>query len=385
MDYSTLDNPDLIGATGRLDNPCDITAVISNLPRTGPKTYWALLDQIGSIENIWQRPLTTLTKLLPSAAANEVKQLLTHRESSPAWQQHLNTLCHLDKLGGSLITHHQKAYPDLLRSLGDAPPVLYIRGNFRCLNQPQLAIVGSRHCSHYGARNAHQFASYFAEAGFTITSGLAHGIDQHAHAGALSAAGSTTAVMGTGCDVIYPRAHRELYQDILETDGCIVSELPIGTKPFAGNFPRRNRIISGLSLGTLVVEAARDSGSLITAKLALEQNREVFAIPGSINSPTSRGCHELIKQGATLVETAKDIADQMAGWLNTHQAGPDRSELTLLPAEQQSIMDALAVEPLDLDALANITSLPTSELICNLTELELSGLIINGPEGYQRV
>ena len=207
-----------------------------------------------------------------------------------------------------IITCHDPAYPVLLSQLPDPPPLLYVHGSVDLLSEPQLAMVGSRNPSRSGQQTAVDFARHLASAGLVITSGLALGIDAACHQGALDVNAPTIAVMGTGLDRVYPARHRDLALRIAE-QGSLISEFPIGTSPQPGNFPQRNRIISGLCLGTLVVEAAIRSGSLISARYALEQGREVFAIPGSIHNPLARGCHYLIRQGAKLVETAEDVID----------------------------------------------------------------------------
>ncbi len=209
-----------------------------------------------------------------------------------------------------ILTLIDEAYPDQLKTIADPPPILYVRGDTECLSKPQLAIVGSRNPTPAGKQNAQQFASALSKLGLVITSGMASGIDASAHIGALEADQSTIAVCGTGLDRIYPAKHKSLAHQI-STKGALVSEFSIGTSPIAHNFPRRNRIISGLSLGTLVVEASIKSGTMITAKLSAEQGREVFAIPSSIHNPLSQGCHQLIKQGAKLVENVNDITDEL--------------------------------------------------------------------------
>ena len=209
-----------------------------------------------------------------------------------------------------ILTLIDKAYPEQLKTLADPPPVLYVRGNVDCLSEPQLGIVGSRNPSVSGKKHAQDFAQSLSKQGIVVTSGMASGIDASAHIGALEAEHPTIAVCGTGLDRIYPAKHKSLAHQIA-TKGALVSEFCIGTAPIAANFPRRNRIISGLSLGVLVVEASIKSGTMITAKLAADQNREVFAIPSTIDNPLSKGCHQLIKQGAKLVENIADILDEL--------------------------------------------------------------------------
>jgi DNA processing protein len=248
---------------------------------------------------------------------------------------------------------------------------------------PSLAIVGGRNCSSQGASNAHEFSKHLAANGLSIISGLALGIDTQAHSGALAGQGATIAVMATGIDQLYPAANRTLANDIIQNNGCVITEFPLGTKPMRGNFPKRNRIISGLSLGTLVVEAKLKSGSLITANTAIKQNREVFAIPGSIHNPMAKGCHQLIKTGAKLIESSQDIIDELQGALSTKY-----EELKKLqrensnPSNQQQntetdnpILNAIEFEKITVDELAEKTQQPIEQLQAELLMLELEGII----------
>ena len=279
-------------------------------------------------------------------------------------------------------------YPALLREIDTPPALLFVKGEVEILNLPQIAIVGSRHHSASGEQNARAFARHLANSGFTITSGLALGIDGAAHRGALET-GKTIAVLGTGVDIIYPRRHQSLYSDIIAGGGAVISEFPPGTPARAGNFPQRNRIISGLSLGVLVVEAALRSGSLITARLAMEQGREVFAIPGSIHSPSAKGCHQLIRQGAALVETADDIINELGGMLaykakGTQQAeGPDNASK---PDEASNkVLNSLGFDPADLDTLMARTQLSAATLSGLLVQLELEGWVEYRAGIYSRI
>ena len=241
-----------------------------------------------------------------------------------------------------------------------------------------LAVVGSRNATPQGLKNAQSFARAFSEAGFTIVSGLALGVDSAAHTGGLEGSGSTIAVLGTGIDIIYPKRNGSLAQEI-SLRGALVSEFALGTPPTAGNFPRRNRLISGLARGCLVVEAALDSGSLITARLAAEQGREVFAIPGSIHSPLSKGCHALIKQGAKLVETAQDVLEELGS------AGTPLSK-SVEPGASRDFLDKMGFDPCDIDSLIERTGLTTEVVSAILLELELEGRIAGLPGGlYQRI
>ncbi|SKA68363.1 DNA protecting protein DprA [Thiothrix eikelboomii] len=319
-----------------------------------------------------------------------------------------------------ILVPEDPRYPKLLRDLKAAPPILFVAGQPELLNEPQLAMVGSRTPTTYGKENAQAFAQYLAKHGITVTSGLALGIDAVSHQGALEAGGTTIAVIATGLDIIYPAKNRSLAERIVE-HGAIVSEFPIGVKPQAQNFPRRNRIISGLSLGSLVVEAALQSGSLVTAQHALEQGREVFAIPGSIHSPLAHGCHRLIRQGAKLVETAADILEELTPQLHaylgstamptalalsttqaskpikptkplsflksltTQENTEERSEAKLDPEEQQ-ILATIGLEPIPIDQIVLQTGLTPDVVSSMLLMLELQGYIAAcGGGRYQRL
>jgi DNA processing protein len=255
---------------------------------------------------------------------------------------------------------------------------------------PALAVVGSRHPSAGGIRNAHEFAKHLVGYGLTIVSGLAVGIDAAAHEGALQGGGLTIAVCGTGLDRVYPSVNTKLAQRIAR-EGALISEFPVGTKPLSQNFPRRNRIISGLSMGLLVVEAAPQSGSLISARMAMEQGREVFAIPGSIHNPLARGCHALIRQGAKLVETAADILEELAPQISINTAIP-KSALTMqetvaeISDEQSHLLDIMGYEAISVDDMVERSGLTAEEVSSMLLLLELQGLIEASPGGlYNRV
>ncbi len=273
-------------------------------------------------------------------------------------------------------------YPKLLLQTADPPLLLYTQGDTELLNSPCVAIVGSRNPTPQGAENARAFAEHLGRAGLTIVSGLALGIDGAAHSGALAGGARTIAVVGTGLDRVYPRAHRELAHRIAER-GLIVSEFNLGTEPLAANFPQRNRVIAGLSLGTLVVEAALESGSLITARQAVESGRDVFAIPGSIHSPQSRGCHALIKQGAKLVDDARDVLEELH-WTPQGPAAAPAAPATAAPPD--ALLSAMGYEPVEMDQLQARTGWPTAQLSARLLELELAGRVSRLPGGrYQRV
>jgi DNA processing protein len=297
-------------------------------------------------------------------------------------------LAWIELSGAKLLLCTEEAYPPLLAAIPGAPPVLFVLGSAETLRSAQLAMVGSRNPTPAGRTTAREFAAWFARVGLTITSGLAAGIDTASHEGALLVNGETIAVFATGLDRIYPPENRDLALRIRE-HGALVSEFPPRTPPLRQNFPRRNRIISGLSLGTLVVEAARESGSLITARFAADQGREVFAIPGSIHSPVSRGCHELIREGATLVEEAADVLSELKNFLTKEGLVRPR-EVVRRPAaldkEYEMLLDALGFEPATIDVLAARTGLPGGSIASMLLILELEGCVAALPGGrYGRI
>ncbi|PLA75222.1 DNA-protecting protein DprA [Hydrogenovibrio sp. SC-1] len=284
--------------------------------------------------------------------------------------------------GQGIVTWQDSAYPPLLKQIADPPLLLYVRGDIQLLSQPQLAMVGSRNASKTGRLIASDFAQYLASVGLVVTSGLASGIDKAAHEGALNAlkadanqsSGTTIAVVATGLDRVYPATNRDLARQIAET-GAMVSEYPLGVKPMAYHFPQRNRIISGLSLGTLVVEAALKSGSLITARTALEQDREVFAVPGSIHNPQVKGCHQLIRQGAKLVESGEDILEELSAILQSQlKVSAKKPSVNQEPAlSDNALMAYLDFEPIGLDELVSLTGWSVAQLQSELLMLELRG------------
>lgn len=345
----------------------------------GPRTAAALLAAFGSVEAIFDADVGALGAHLSPAQARALRQPVSPDtvrlvDATRRW---------LDEPAHHLLTLGQPGYPALLANIHDPPILLYINGRMELLNMPALAIVGSRNASAQGKANAQAFAEALSMAGVAIVSGLALGVDAAAHEGALRGPGGTIAVVGTGPDLIYPARNRALAARIAQA-GCIVSEYPIGMPPLPSNFPKRNRIISGLVAGVLVVEAAAKSGSLITARQAAEQGREVFAIPGSIHAALSKGCHELIREGAKLVDTAQDVLEAMqVSPLVLAHAPP------AAPAAQDSddpLLAALGHDPVEPDALlARIGGTP-GELSTRLLLLELDGLLERLPGGFvQRV
>ena len=292
------------------------------------------------------------------------------------------------RAGNHLVCYNDSHFPELLRQIPDYPVLLYARGNLDLLCNPQIAIVGSRNCTPGGTQNAFDFAAQTALSGLVVTSGLALGIDAAAHRGALSVAGGTIAVNGTGLDRVYPQGNRKLAEEITER-GLMISEFPFGTAARPANFPQRNRIISGLSIATLVVEAAKRSGSLITARLAAEQGREVFAVPGSIHNPQAGGCHQLIRDGATLIETVNDIGVELGSLFNFIQQQTSivqAKHSESLDAEQRSLLDSIGYDPVHCDLLVLRSGLTIDKLSSMLVELELNDFIQSAPGGcYVRI
>lgn len=336
---------------------------LHRLPELGPRRFRRLLEAFGSASAAFSAPASAWRSLgLPPACA-ELRRSAEIREQAAA------ALRWLEQPGQSLLMWDSSTYPGLLAELSDAPPLLFVAGEPALLERPQLAMVGSRKASRPGLDTAAAFARSLAGGGFVITSGLALGIDGAAHQGALDVDGATVAVLGTGLQHIYPQRHLGLAARIVEQGGALVSELPLDCPPQASNFPRRNRIISGLSVGVLVVEASPSSGSLITARLAAEQGREVYAIPGSIHHPGARGCHQLIREGATLVESVEDILQALRGW----QRVAPVSEAP--PQADHPLLVQLRAAPQTSEGLALACELPIGEVLVALTDLELQGLV----------
>jgi DNA processing protein len=288
----------------------------------------------------------------------------------------------------SILAITDPAYPTLLRELTDPPPVLFVKGEVTCLNLPQIGVVGSRSASVTGLGQAATMAEYLSESGFVINSGLALGVDAAAHMAAVKSKLPTIAVLGTGVDRIYPSRNQSLAESILSNKGAWVSEFFPGTAPLASHFPRRNRIISGMSLGILVVEAALRSGSLITARMAMEQNREVFAIPGPLNNPLSKGCHQLIREGAVLVESGADIVRELGSLLGV--IAPVKDEDSASEPEYQvdpelgSLLQCMGFEICSVDQISQRSGLSVAKLSSMLVELELKGMISQTSSGYVR-
>ena len=359
-----------------IDARVEAWASLQLVPGASPRTLFTLLKAFGGPTEVLGASRASLVGVVPG----ELAAAIQHGPDPAALDR---SLAWLREPGHALIAWDDAAYPQALLSIADPPPVLYFRGRHELLNRPSLAIVGSRNATPQGVETAESFAAALSAAGLTIVSGLAVGIDAAAHRGGLTGAASSLAVLGTGIDRVYPAANQTLAHRLAETGG-ILSEFPIATPPLPGNFPRRNRVISGLARAVLVVEATLASGSLITARFAAEQGRDVLAIPGSIHSPFSKGSHRLIKEGAKLVETAGDVLEELGM--------PSTSGAIASPASVASeggaerVLAALGHDPAGVDSLCQRSGLPAHVVCAALVQLELDGWIANLPGGlYQRL
>jgi DNA processing protein len=331
-----------------------------------------LLREFASPDAVLTAPVSSLKSFVNTDVAGEIRKGINDEVLAPA-------LAWLEDSQNCVVTLGDADYPQTLLNITDPPLLLYVKGRRDLLNTNSLAIVGSRHATPQGISNAEEFANTLSDAGLCIISGMAHGIDAAAHRGALRGRGSSIAVVGTGLDKVYPAANRDLAH-ALAKQGALISEFPLGTPPLAANFPRRNRLISGMCIGTLVVEASLQSGSLITARMAMEQGHDVFAIPGSIHSPQSRGCHKLIKQGAKLAETAQDILEELTGLINFSRSEPEISQ-----GRDTTLLDIIGFDPVNIDTLCMRSGLTVSQLSAMLLTLELEGRVATLPGGlFQR-
>ncbi len=375
------------------DLPTDkyLTSLIAlqHIDGLGPTKLGKMIERAGSIQQFFSAG----EELLPTRDGGkpwcrQLRQFFRQPLHSMYWEQAERTLDWLEANACEAIAISDERFPPLLRELPDSPLVIYACGNIKLLQQSPLAIVGARKLTRTGQDAATEFAAGLAQNGVTIISGMALGVDTAAHEGALSVGGGTVAVWATGLDTVYPLQNKDLAQRIAR-QGCILTEMPLQTPALPGYFPRRNRIVSGLSLGVLVIEAALKSGSLITAKFALEQNREVFAVPGSIYSPLSSGCHQLIKQGAKLVESAADVLEEIS--MSTMLA----CGVTLAPpaggkalpddADAQQVLQAIGFEPTSYEQIAAYVELEPARISALLSELQLSRHICIEMGMYQRV
>ena len=362
---------------------------LNQTPGLGNAAFCQLLSKFGSPEGVFNAKLSQLREVVNDDIAQKISNGVDAEMIAP-------TLKWLEKDNAHIVTFADSTYPQKLLEISNPPAVLYAIGNLHWLNHPTIAMVGSRSATPQGEKNAEEFAKSLCEQGLCVISGMALGIDGAAHRGSLKANGATIAVVGTGLDIVYPARHRDLAHKIAER-GLILSEFPLGTPSKAQNFPRRNRLISGLSLGCLVVEANIDSGSLITARLAAEQGREVFAIPGSIHSPVTKGCHQLIKQGAKLVESVQDILEEI-NWVSIANSLPSKNSLLsispsglmadLSPNSPQTntVLDLMGFDPVNFESIRTNSGLTTEALSSMLMLLELENKITSLAGGnYQRL
>jgi DNA processing protein len=346
-------------------------------PGLGASTVRKLLREFGLPHAVLARKRSELAAYASGAALEALDSAAVRQavERALEWGAQPNRF---------VVTLADEAYPRPLLEIADPPPLFYACGRIELLQRPALAVVGSRNATAQGVRNAEEFAKALSESGLTIVSGLALGIDAGAHRGGLDGSGSTIAVLGTGIDLVYPQRNAALAAEIAAR-GLLVSEFPLGTPAAAQNFPRRNRLISGLARGCLVIEAALASGSLITARSAAEQGREVFAVPGSIHSPLSKGCHALIKSGAKLVECADDVLSELGGFRPLATRGAATSDL-LDAALPGGLLAHMGHDPVDVDALCARAGLPPDQVSSELLRLELDGRITALPGGlFQRL
>lgn len=357
-----------------LDTELEAWISLSLAPGLSDDKFRRLLVAFGGPQQILSAPRAELAAVVPTRAVDAV--------SARAPRDNLRAVgLWLDDPANRILTFADTAYPQALLQIPDPPPVLYVKGRAELLNNTAFAIVGSRNATQQGVAHAEALARALSDAGLVIVSGLALGIDAAAHRGGLAGASSSVAVVGTGLDIVYPARNRALAHELAQS-GCIVSELALGTAPAATNFPRRNRLISGLTRGCLVVEAAVSSGSLITARLANEQGRDVFAMPGSIHSPLAKGCHSLIKQGAKLVESAEDILDE----LGLSAADVPRDTALVSEHSPHRLLDAIGFDPCDIDTLCARSGARAESVAVLLTQWEIEGVIEALPGGrYQRV
>lgn len=344
------------------------------IPRVGDAAVRKLLSAFGLPQQVFAASLSELSRWVPRDIAGAI------HAGGVSDDVLAPIITWLEDPANRIVTLADAAYPRALLQTPDPPSLLYVKGRLALLNRDALAIVGSRSATPQGCASAEAFAKALSDAGLTIVSGLAVGIDAAAHRGGLAGMSSSIAVVGTGLDIVYPARHRQLAHQIA-ADGAIVSEFPLGTPAHAANFPRRNRIISGLAHGCLVVEAAQQSGSLITARIANDLGREVFAIPGSIHSPLSKGCHQLIRQGAKLVESAQDILEELkmgtaTGGLPTPESSPSVHPL----------LDHMGFDPCDIDSLCARSGLKSDVILAQLLQLEMDGRVAALPGGrFQRL
>lgn len=349
------------------------------LPGIGPVRLRRWLSLFADIKELFSASIPDLQQA--GLNQNEISAL-----KNPDWKTAENDYHWLEASNCHLLSFNDPTYPSLLREIHDAPILLFVKGDIHLLSKPQIAMVGSRHPSVTGYETAEQFARELTKSGLVISSGMALGIDAASHKGALMA-GKTIAVMGTGINQVYPASHRKLADEII-ANGALVSEFPPNEGPRAKNFPLRNRVLSGLSRGVLVVEAAIRSGSLITAQYAVDQGREVFAIPGSIHNPLAKGCHHLLRQGAKLIETARDIIEELGSFVGIEQTKLsfvlESGRLPQLNVKQCDLLTQIGFETTAVDTIIVRSGLTSSEVSSILLSLELEGYVRTVPGGYIR-
>ena len=340
---------------------------LSDVPDIGPVTAKKLLAIYKKPEAVFKAPYKELANIRGIGTA-KAKNIKGYSE----WGKIDAQLKKLDATGIKMVTFSNEDYPETLKNIEDAPIVLYIKGTIQKEDRYAVAVVGSRKYSPYGKLAAEKLSSELSSMGFTIVSGMARGIDTLAHTAAVKSGGRSIAVLGSGIDVPYPPENRGLMEK-LSGSGCVISEFPPGTLPERENFPKRNRIISGLSLGVLVVEATADSGSLITATYAVEQGKEVFAVPGNINSANSKGTNDLIKKGAKLVQSAEDVIEELAPVLRGYIRTREKANIEL-PVEEKRLCDIMTAEPKHVDMLSRESKMPAQKVLGILLSLELKGI-----------
>lgn len=349
----------------------------------GPDTARRLLSTFGLPENIFPATLPALQKIVSDNIARALKSPIDDTLAALIER----TLVWVEQPGNHVLTLADEHYPQALLDIPDPPILLYAKGRIELLSRPSIAVVGSRNATVQGMSNAEKFSDALSRAGLTIISGMALGIDAAAHQGALEGnrhgGGSTVAVIGTGADIVYPARNRALAHRIA-VEGCVVSEYPLGMPAIAANFPRRNRLISGLARAVLVVEAAAQSGSLITARTAADQGRDVFAIPGSIHSPLAKGCHQLIKQGAKLIESAQDILDELAYPCTAANAAPTDTSRAPPDPVSAHLLSTMGFDPIEINSLALRCQLDAATVNAQLLNLEMEGWIESLPGGLYR-
>jgi DNA processing protein len=338
------------------------------IPGVGPVLIKALLDRFGSPKRIFRASRRELARV--DGIGERLAEVIKETDVQEKVQRELKLI---EELKASIVTLTDQSYPNNLRQIFDPPPLIYVRGDLQMRDKLAISMVGSRLISHYGRMITERIAGDLSRQGVTIVSGMARGIDSAAHRGALSVGGRTIAVLGCGVDIVYPRENRRLFEEIT-AQGAVISEFPLSTPPEGANFPRRNRIISGLSLGVVVVQANSRSGSLITAGLALEQNRDVFAVPGNVGMAGSRGTNRLIKQGAKLIESAEDILEEVLPRFQ-HQGVESKDLKIFLEEEEKRVFSLLEDEPIHIDSIIAQTRMSASRISTILLQLELKGLV----------